>query len=62
MTELNMTRALTAGEVSVNNLSEEVVNYVSRVVNIAQLDEQFWADFILGASIWGITAGYTGAI
>lgn len=62
MTEIKMNKAVVANELTVEDLSEEVVEYVSRVANIAEMDEQFWADFILGASLWGITAGYTGAI
>lgn len=62
MSEINMIKALPLNNTSVEDLSEEVIDYVSRVVNIADMDEQFWDDFILGASLWGITAGYTGAI
>jgi enterochelin esterase-like enzyme len=61
MADVNMRRAITYNNATVNDLSEEVVSYVSRVVNIAEMDDQFWADFILGASLWGITAGYVGA-
>lgn len=42
-------------------LTAEVKEFVSRVVNISEMDEQFWQDFMLGASMWGITAGFTGA-
>lgn len=62
MEEYNMIKAINASEVSKDSLSEEVINYLSRVVNISLMDDQFWADFILGASLWGITAGYTGAL
>lgn len=42
-------------------LTAEVKEFVSRVVNISEMNEQFWQDFMLGASMWGITAGFTGA-
>ena len=42
-------------------LTAEVKEFVSRVVNISEMNEQFWHDFMLGASMWGITAGFTGA-
>ena len=42
-------------------LTAEVKEFVSRVVNISEMDEQFWQDFMLGTSMWGITAGFTGA-
>lgn len=62
MTEIAMTKAVVANELTVADLDEEVVDYVKRVANIAEMDEQFWADFIFGASLWGISVGYTGAI
>ena len=62
MEEYNMIKAINASEVSKDSLSEEVINYLSRVVDISLMDDQFWDDFILGASLWGITAGYTGAL
>lgn len=62
MSEIKMIKAVALNNTSVEDLSEEVIDYVSRVINIADMDEQFWADFILGTSLWGITAGYTGAI
>lgn len=43
------------------DLTDEVIDYVHRVANISLMDECFWDDFILGASMWSITAGYTGA-
>lgn len=42
-------------------LTAEVKEFLSRVVNISEMNEQFWQDFMLGASMWGITAGFTGA-
>lgn len=42
-------------------LTAEVKEFISRVVNISEMNEQFWQDFMLGASMWGITAGFTGA-
>ena len=62
MAEINMNKVIIANELSKEDINEEVIEYVSRVSNIAEMDEQFWSDFILGASLYGITAGYNGAI
>lgn len=62
MADLNMKRAIALNsENSAELLSDEVISYISRVANIAEMDEQFWNDFMLGAAMWSITAGYTGA-
>jgi hypothetical protein len=62
MQSYNMQRAIAvSNNVNVNDLDDQVVDYVHRVANIALMDEQFWADFILGASLFSIAAGYAGA-
>ena len=62
MADIKMKRALAINEnITKENLTDEVIDYVHRVANISLMDEYFWDDFILGASMWSITAGYTGA-
>ena len=53
---LNSTESL-----SEEDLTEEVTDYIKRVDNIFLMDESFLNDFLLGISLWSLTAGYTGA-
>lgn len=47
---------------SVDELSDEVVQYVEQYVPKQLLTKNFWDNFILGASMYGISVGYTGAL
>lgn len=60
MAEIKMKRAigLTDEKIGIENLNEEVVDYIGRVTDIAKLDDQFWNDFMLGIVLWDITCNY----
>lgn len=60
MADIKMNKAIGLSENSadMSQLSDEVIDYVHRVANTAEMDEQFWNDFMLGAALWGLTAGY----
>lgn len=61
MDNIKMQRAIALNNTTKEDLTDEVIDYIHRVANISLMDEYFWDDFILGASMWSITAGYTGA-
>lgn len=62
MATYNMRKAVPVIEEPVGEevLTDEVVDYLHRVADISLMDDQFWADFILGACLWSLQAGYVG--
>ena len=64
----NMTNIVNAGQqgIILSNseglISDEVKEYVTSKVDKELLTKEFWDDFVLGASMYGISVGYTGAL
>ena len=49
-------------ENNINQLSDEAIEYVKSYVPLQLLTNNFWDNFILGAAMYGISVGYTGAL